>query len=177
VQTFERIRTALERSWTPVPLWQVVLTVVFALAAVFFGLTGQRWFPLLDSANLAFHEAGHPIVGLLSNRLMVYGGTLMQLAIPIVAVISFWRRAEAFGAAMAGIWVFQNFFNIARYMADARRQMLPLLGGGEHDWTEILGRWGLLEVDRTLAGLISIAGLIGVVFCAGWALLCWYREH
>lgn len=175
MQTFERIRTALDRPWTPVTLWQVVLALLFALAAAFFGLTGQRWFPLLDSANLAFHEAGHPIVGLLSDRLMVYGGTLMQLAIPIAALVSFWRRAEAFGAAMAGIWVFQNFFNIARYMADARSQILPLVGGGEHDWTEILLRWGLLQSDRSLAGLLGLAGLIGVGFCAGWALLRWYR--
>ena len=40
------------------------------------------WVPILDSANLAFHEAGHPIFGLFSSRLMVYGGTLMQLLLP-----------------------------------------------------------------------------------------------
>ena len=31
---------------------------------------------LLDHANLLFHEAGHPAVGLLSSRLEPYGGTL-----------------------------------------------------------------------------------------------------
>ena len=30
----------------------------------------------LDFANLLFHEAGHPIYGILSERLAVYGGTL-----------------------------------------------------------------------------------------------------
>ena len=31
---------------------------------------------LLDHANLLFHEAGHPAVGLLSSRLEPYSGTL-----------------------------------------------------------------------------------------------------
>ena len=35
---------------------------------------------LVDHANLLFHEAGHPIVGLFSSRLEPYGGTLGQPA-------------------------------------------------------------------------------------------------
>jgi hypothetical protein len=169
------IRGALQMPWRPVMTWQVILAVLFALAAVVFGLTGQRWFPILDSANLLFHEAGHPIVGLLSDRLMVYGGTLMQLAIPIAALISLWRRAEAFGVAMAGIWLSQNLLNIARYMADARSQTLPLVGGGEHDWTQILSRWGLLEQDTTLAGMLAFLAVAAAATWVLWLLLRWRK--
>src|SRR5580704_6492560 len=45
----------------------------------------------LDHANLLFHEAGHPAVGLFSRRLEPYGGTVGQLTFPVVLAISLWR--------------------------------------------------------------------------------------
>ena len=44
---------------------------------------------LLDHANLLFHEAGHPVAGLLSSRLEPYGGTLGQLVFPCVLAVAF----------------------------------------------------------------------------------------
>jgi p-aminobenzoyl-glutamate transporter AbgT len=39
---------------------------------------------ILDHANLLFHEAGHPVAGVFSQRMEVYGGTLGQLTFPLV---------------------------------------------------------------------------------------------
>src|SRR5208282_3324793 len=88
---------------------------------------------LLDHANLLFHEAGHPIVGLFSERLEPYGGTMGQLAFPAVLAVAFWRQRQPLGVAASGIWFFENWLNIARYLADARQMALPLVGGGDHD--------------------------------------------
>src|ERR1051325_3523937 len=74
----------------------------------------------LDFANLLFHEAGHPIYGMLSERLAVYGGTLGQLTFPAILAVSFWRKRQAMSFAATAIWFFENFLNIARYMADSR---------------------------------------------------------
>src|SRR5271169_3210840 len=82
----------------------------------------------LDHANLLFHEAGHPIVGLFSQRLETYGGTMGQLTFPVVLAVSFWRKGEAISFAVSVIWFFENWLNIGRYMADARAQVLPLVG-------------------------------------------------
>ena len=71
----------------------------------------------LDHANLLFHEAGHPIVGLFSLRLETYGGTLGQLTFPVVLAVSFWRQGQALAFAASVIWFFENWLNIARYMA------------------------------------------------------------
>ena len=49
---------------------------------------------LVDHANLLFHEAGHPAVGLFSSRLETYGGTLGQLTFPVVLAVSFWRKRD-----------------------------------------------------------------------------------
>src|SRR5437868_12602223 len=75
---------------------------------------------LLDHANLLFHEAGHPIIGLLSARLEPYGGTIGQLCFPAVLAVGCWRKGQAPGVAAGCIWFFENWLNIARYLADAR---------------------------------------------------------
>lgn len=146
--------------------------VAFAIACLAFHLA-IGWVPLLDSANLAFHEAGHPIVGLLSNRLAVYGGTIFQLAFPVAAAWDFRRRGHAAGFAACGVWLGENLLNVARYMADARAQALPLVGGGDHDWTEIFSRWGLLAADTRVAGLTRVVAVAVMAFAILWLHRRW----
>ena len=123
---------------------------------------------LLDHANLLFHEAGHPLVGLLSSRLETYGGTIGQLVFPCVLAVSFWRQGHTLGFAAACIWFFENWFNIARYVADARKQELPLVGGGDHDWFTILARWGLLPYDTRIAAALTLVAWIGLATTCAW---------
>ncbi len=129
------------------------------------------WVPILDSANLAFHEAGHPIFGILSSRLAVYGGTLMQLLLPAACAWECYRREQPYGYYLCLAWVGENLLNIARYMADARAHQLPLVGGVDpanfHDWTEILTRWGLLNQDTALAFLVR-AGAVALMAWTVW---------
>jgi hypothetical protein len=101
----------------------------------------------------------------------------MQLVFPIVVAGSFWARREPVGFAAGGFWLCQNLWNIARYMADARAQELPLVGGGEHDWTEIFTRWSVLQADTTIAALVRALGWIGAVAALGWLTLRWYRDR
>ena len=146
----------------------------FALLIVFARLkSGEDWVPILDSANLVIHEAGHPIVGLLGARLTVYGGTLFQLLFPALVAFHFHRRGEAVGLAFGLVWLGENLLNVARYMADARSQLLPLVGGGEHDWTEIFSRWGVLESDTRIAGFTAFLGWSLMLGALAWLLRGW----
>jgi hypothetical protein len=126
---------------------------------------------ILDHANLLFHEAGHPIVGLFSARLEPYGGTLGQLAFPIAFLVTSWRKGQPFGVATSSIWFFENWLNIARYLADARRMELPLVGGGDHDWNTILSRWDLLQHDTQIAAILKILAWLGIGGSCIW--LAW----
>ena len=162
--------------WKPFGMGAVVAVagVVLVLFAIRWA-SYDGWIPILDSANLALHEAGHPIVGLFSERLMVYGGTIFQLLFPAVVALHFARRREAVGCAMGTVWLGENLLNVARYMADARAQILPLVGGGEHDWTEIFLRWGVLQRDLTIAGFTRWLGY-ALMLGAAWWLWRRYRE-
>jgi hypothetical protein len=159
--------------WPPLDRMQVWTSL--AATGVLFALLladEDGFITILDHANLAFHEAGHLIYGILGRTLGLYGGTLGQLTFPVVAIVSFWRRRQAVPLALSGVWLFENFLNIARYMADARAQLLPLVGGGEHDWYLILTRWGLLDSDTTIAGLLQALGWFGMIGCM---TALWYR--
>lgn len=130
-----------------------VLAIALLVALLATLVVKSGWVPILDSANLALHEAGHPLVGLLSRRMEVYGGTIFQLLFPAVVVVHFVRRSHPAGVAIGAIWLGESLHNVARYMADARVQELPLVGGGDHDWTEIFSRWGVLHLDTRIANL------------------------
>jgi len=150
----------------PVELWGSVAVTCLLFAIIIHDDDG--FILLLDGANLAFHEAGHLFFGLLGSTLGLYGGTLGQLVFPIAAAVNFRRRQQAAGVALSGVWFFQNFLNIARYMADARAQALPLVGGGEHDWYHIFSRWGVLERDTTIAAVTQTIGWLGMIGCVLW---------
>lgn len=137
----------------------------------------EGWVFILDNANLALHEAGHPIVGLFSHRLAVYGGTLFQLLFPVLAALHFRRQGEAAGFAVGLVWLGENMFNVARYMADARNQVLPLVGGGEHDWTEIFSRWGVLAADTRIAGVVTFLGWLLIGAALFWLVRLGMRRR
>ena len=148
--------------------------------AAFLGLlfTCQAGFVFgLDHANLLFHEAGHPIVGLFSTRLEPYGGTIGQLVFPVVLAVSFWRKGNAPAFAASTVWFFENWLNIARYMADARALELPLVGGGDHDWNTIFMRCDVLQYDLNIAGTMKLLGWLGMVTAVLWVGWRWWRDR
>ena len=130
--------------------------------------TAEHWVFLLDHANLALHEAGHPITGMLSNHLAVYGGTLFQLLFPALFMRHFWRQRHSVGWAASLVWLGESLMNVGRYMQDARAQVLPLVGGGDHDWTEIFSRWGLLASDVRIGSSARLLGLCIVLYAVAW---------
>lgn len=158
----------------PASLAAWVAVVAFAAVCLaFHAFGGQSWVPVLDSANLALHEAGHPLTGILSGRLAVYGGTIFQLAFPAAVALHFHRRGHAAGAAAGLVWLGESLLNVARYMADARSQLLPLVGGGDHDWAEIFGRWHILHLDQRVAGLVRMVAVLVMAWAVWWLYRQW----
>lgn len=60
-----------ERPWRPVNSLSFVLGTLLACIIAWFANMGQRWIPILDGANLMFHEAGHPVLGMFPDRLEI----------------------------------------------------------------------------------------------------------
>lgn len=172
-EALRAILAAGEEPWEPVGTPALLAASAgFALLLAAAATSTDGWIPLLDGANLLFHEAGHPLFGLLGwEALGILGGTLMQLLVPLLVGTAFWRKRQTVGFAVALVWTGENALNIARYMADARAQVLPLVGGGEHDWALLFGRWGCLARDTEIAAAVRAAGWL-MMLCA-WAWLGW----
>jgi hypothetical protein len=164
----DRFIEAHHTPWDEVSPLQFGLTALFTAWICYLGNTGERWVHLLDGANLMFHEAGHPMFGALNERLTVYGGTLGQLFFPIACSLRFWLKRSPCSFAICVIWFFENIWNIDRYLSDARAQVLPLVGDGTHDWTEILTRWGMLEQDVSIANKLHVIGWVGILLTCYW---------
>ncbi|MEW5930813.1 MAG: hypothetical protein AB1941_25410 [Gemmatimonadota bacterium] len=149
--------------------------VLLALWAVSIVREPDAW-RFIDGVNLLLHEAGHPVFGFFGEFLAVLGGTLMQLLFPLAFAAHFHRSGQPFAAAVSLAWTGESLFNVARYAADARARVLPLVGGDDagHDWAYLLGRTGLLESDQAVAQSLRLAGsllLLGAVLRATQAAL------
>ncbi len=128
-----------------------------------------RW-TILDDVDLAIHEAGHIVFAPLGEFAGVAGGTILQLLVPAAFIAYFALRADRYAAFVILFWFSQSLFNVAVYIADARAQMLPLVGGEYviHDWSWMLSRLHLLREDTTIAGVVRvIAGLLWAVALLG----------
>lgn len=164
--------------WQTVERRHLIGVGAFAAAIVVLLVSGDPgWTPIMDSANLVFHEAGHHIYGIFGDTAALYGGLLGQLTFPIVVMIVFFVRREPPGVAVGLIWASQNLMSIARYMADARARELPLVGGTEHDFEHIFTRWGVLNRDVEIAGTTRTLGWIGLGLALGWLAWRYWRDH
>jgi len=135
---------------------------------------------VIDGANLLFHEAGHPVFGLLGSRfLMFLGGTLGQLAFPVAAAVVFASRRQTASFAAAVVWIGLNLVNVGRYAADAELRVLPLLAADEdaHDWWNLLGMMGLRHHATLIGGAIAAAGWAAQVAAPAWVAWRWLSER
>lgn len=181
--TAKRTRTLSSGSGTltPIPIaerrWRGALTAALAAYGLWCGLTPERYH-WLDALDLPIHETGHLVFMWGGEVLAALGGTLFQLIVPLAFVWHFAREGDRHAATVPLWWVGQNCWNIARYVADARAQELPLVGGGEHDWAFLLATWGWLPHDQSIAGGVRTVGwmLVAGSVWLGWSALARERD-
>src|ERR1700692_1361019 len=166
------------------------------LAAVLSGLAWGAsrdelgYVPLLSDIDLAIHEFGHMLfmpfgIQFLGNTMMILGGSLTQVAFPLIFFGYFMRKHEdsprdLFAAMVCLWWSGINLLSVAIYCADSRAGQLMLIDGSTgqesdgHDWNNLLTRWGLLEHDTVIARWMrAIAWLVcvGSILVAVWSAL------
>ena len=126
---------------------------------------------LMDSVDLPIHETGHLVFAAFGEVMQFLGGTLFQIIVPAVFTGHFVKRGDKHAAFSCLWWVAQNFWNVSVYIADARSEALPLVGGGEHDWNFLLGRFGWLNKDHVIAHDVWVVGVMIFVVAIGGGLL------
>lgn len=162
---------AQRKSW----LWRFPLLCYLAYAGIRH-LKDPEYSSLLGGITLGIHELGHILFSFDGPFLMTAGGTLCQLAAPMAAAFVMLRQRDYFGVTFAGSWFSFSLFNVATYLADARKQKLPLLGlspDPTHDWNYMLRTLHLLPYDITIALFLRVSFLLLVSCLCFGAWLCW----
>jgi hypothetical protein len=166
---------ALEAQWDPIPKAALGAWLIFYSLFLFQVARGQGLLLLMDGVFVPIHEGGHLLFRMLGEFMMVAGGTILQLLVPVLLASYFILHRQAQGVAFCLFFMFEQFLPIATYMADARAQELPLLsiGGGEdviHDWNYLFDKLGLLDHDIQIAGFVRFVGWMGMIAVVIWLL-------
>lgn len=164
--------------WKPVTRGALVAWLVAYGLFLWYAARDTEGFLAIDHVNLVFHEAGHMFFSWFGHTIMILGGTLGELLVPLAVAIYFGMRRETTGVAFAMFWMFENFLYIATYMADARAEALPLVGMGDtldHDWNILFSQWGVLLHDRDIAGVTRGLGWLGMLGVMAWLVWMHFR--
>ena len=175
---------------------RLALAVVLALLAWSAFRNEYGYIPLLSDIDLAIHEFGHMLfmpfgIQFLGNTMMILGGSLTQVAFPLIFFGYFMRKhddapRDLFAAMVCLWWSGINLLSVAIYCADSRAGQLMLLDGSTgqesdgHDWNNLLTRWGLLAHDTAIARwmrAIAFVVCVGSIVVAVWSALQQPREQ
>jgi hypothetical protein len=116
--------------------------------------------------------------------LMVLGGGLFQVLVPLVFVVYFARwREDVYAASVCTFWAGHSLMDLAPYISDARALDLVLLGGRTgkevegHDFEYLLTVTGLLQWDITLGRLVFLLGSLVILAGLAWGAGFLWRQR
>lgn len=154
--------------WRPVSRGAGIAWLCVYALFLLYAFADRSGFLFLDYVNLSIHEGGHFFFSGFGYTIMILGGTLSELLVPVLCGLYFFWQREPSGCAFCSFWFFENFPYIGTYMADARAQALPLVGSGEHDWEILFTKWGLLVQDQKIGAIMRALGWLGMLATMAW---------
>lgn len=154
---------------------------IFIMTPLETSYTGESFLHLI---NLPFHEAGHLIFSPFGRFMMILGGSLGQVLMPMICLGTFLiKTRDPFGASVALWWTAESLMDVAPYINDARDMELILLGGvtgketDGHDWNNLLLMTGLLNWDHRLAHLVYNIGILLMLASFAWGGVLLARHY
>lgn len=131
----------------------------------------------MHSILLPIHEAGHVFFRLFGEFMMVAGGSLFQLLLPLGIGVAFYvKQRDPFGAAICLWWTGASLVDLSPYIYDALYPKLTLLGGhtgesgGPHDWIYILEKLGWINRAQGLGTFTHHLGVLVMFGSVGWGV-------
>lgn len=168
------------QQFMPLPLWLYGLAWIF-FVYLFISLLqfkaedpGNIILAGMYLINFGIHEISHLVMMFFPPIFVAAAGSIGEIGFTLLLLYAALKQKAYFAACFATLWVMLGFISVGRYMADARTQLLPLIGPGEtvkHDWHFVFSELGWLEYDTLLGGavqgvgaLVGVAGLITALY-------------
>lgn len=140
---------------------------------------------LIHLPMVPIHEFGHILFRPFGEFMMLLGGSLFQVALPLVfGGVFLVRNRDPFAAAAMLWWSAVAVMDVAPYVYDAQAPQHVLLTGrtgetGAHDFIDVLGDLGLLARAQAVGYVVhrfGIAMLVASFTWAGWMLWRQYEK-
>jgi hypothetical protein len=163
--------------WKPISRLGGSLWLVAYLLFLIYAWRDSSGFLFPDFVNLMIHEAGHVFFSWGGRTIMLLGGTLGELIVPMLCAAGFFYQRQVYGVAFSTFWFLENFLYIGTYMADARTATLSLVGSDESDWTILFTQWNILLYDQRIGHLVRELGWMGMLSVTAWLAWKIYRSE
>ncbi|HXA79165.1 MAG TPA: hypothetical protein VNV41_18675 [Candidatus Acidoferrales bacterium] len=165
----------LENDWEPVHRLALGIACAFYVLYLYQAARGTGVLLMIDLVFIPIHEGGHLLFRFFGEFLAVAGGTILQLAVPLMLATFFIFQRQILGTTFCVFFFFEQFLPVATYMADARAQELPLLTVGDgdyviHDWAYLFGKFDVLDHDTQIAHFVRVVGWLGMIATVAWMI-------
>lgn len=165
----------------------VVLVALLVWSGFLFGYDyrdGEMGSSFMHNILLPIHEAGHVLFRPFGEFMMILGGSLFQLALPLgISVAFILKNRDNFGAAIGLWWASVSLVDLSPYIYDALHPQLILLGGGTgandgpHDWIYLLITLGQIDNAQRLGAFAHTCGGLLMFAALAWGAAVLWRQR
>lgn len=162
-----------KREKLPLSIWIYIgLWIFFAylfIQILFFTPSNPQNFVLGSMYFIEFgvHEASHLVFAFFPQVITAAAGSIGEVIFTVLIVIAAIKGRAYFAAIFAALWVMLAMNNAGMYMADARSQLIPLVGFSNqpnHDWHFVFSQLGWLPADAIIGNSVrGLGDLIGAI--------------
>ena len=136
----------------------------------------------MHSILLPIHEAGHVLFMPFGEFLMILGGSVFQLMVPLgISIAFYWKQRDNFGAAMGAWWAGVSLVDLSAYIYDSLHPQMIMVGGhtgetGPHDWIYLLGSFGQLPHAQGIGAFVHACGALFMIVALLWGAMVLWRQ-
>ena len=138
---------------------------------------------LIHLPMVPFHEFGHILFRPFGEFMHLLGGSLFQVALPIIlGGVFLAKNRDPFAAAVMLWWSAVAMMDVAPYIYDAQVPQHVLLTGrtgetGAHDFIDVLGDLGLLARAQAVGYVVHRFGVAMLIVSFAWAGWILWKQY
>ena len=138
---------------------------------------------LIHLPMVPIHEFGHVLFRAFGEFMHLLGGSLFQVALPLVlGAVFLVKNEDPYAAAVMLWWCAVALMDTAPYIYDAHAPQHILLTGrtgetGAHDFIDVLADLGLLAKAQTVAYVVHRIGVLMLAASLAWAAYIVWKQY
>jgi hypothetical protein len=138
---------------------------------------------LIHLPMVLIHEFGHVLFRPFGEFMMLLGGSLFQVTLPLIfSGVFLVKNRDPFAAAVMLWWSAVAVMDVAPYMYDAQMPQHVLLTGrtgdtGAHDFVDVLGDLGLLHRAQRVGRIAHAFGVLMLAAALAWGAWLVWRQY